>query len=244
MRVAIFLLTAAAVMAAATLLQRLHAQSSLHDKSSHHCCSSCTPNNQIMHSSLISRTCNQRKHHHHYRELRSKVMESNGRVMNCPPTSVSITFATDGSEKGKIINLVTDMVHKIFILRPYIIDGRYRPTTEWQNSEMTSTMLGEFTAMKEAIEYIFALRYRLRMIGIRVEGPAYIFGDNQSVLGSVLKKKCAAAYHLVREGVARGEWITAYINTHATSLICLRNQCLQERGGMVLSRRYYNTFSV
>jgi len=42
--------------------------------------------------------------------LRSKVMESNGRVMNCPPTSVSITFATDGSEKGKIIKLVTDMV--------------------------------------------------------------------------------------------------------------------------------------
>ena len=33
--------------------------------------------------------------------------------------------------------------------------------------------------------------------------------------GSVLKKKCAAvAYHLVREGVARGEWVTAYVNTH------------------------------
>lgn len=80
----------------------------------------------------------------------------------------------------------------------------------------------EFTAMKEATEYIRALRYRLRMTGIRVEGPAYIVGDNQSVLanttnpgpGSVLKKKCAAvAYHLVREGVARGEWITAYVNT-------------------------------
>ena len=71
--------------------------------------------------------------------------------------------------------------------------------------------------MKEATEYIRALRYRLRMMGIRVEGPAYIVGDNQSVLanttnpGSVSKKKCAAvAYHLVREGVARGEWITAY----------------------------------
>jgi len=43
-------------------------------------------------------------------QLRSKVIESNGRVMNCPPTSVSITFATDGSVKGKIIKLVTDMV--------------------------------------------------------------------------------------------------------------------------------------
>ena len=90
-----------------------------------------------------------------------------------------------------------------------------------QGSVESSTYQAEFTAMKEATEYIRALRYRLRMMGIRVEGPAYIFGDNQSVLanttnpGSVLKKKCAAvAYHLVREGVARGEWITAYINTH------------------------------
>ena len=58
-------------------------------------------------------------------------------------------------------------------------------------------------------------------MGIPMEGPAHIFGVDQSVLantmnpGSVLKKKCAAvAYHLVREGVARGEWVTAYINTH------------------------------
>lgn len=90
-----------------------------------------------------------------------------------------------------------------------------------QGSVESSTYQAEFTAMKEATEYIRALRYKLRMMGIPVEGPAYVFGDNQSVLanttnpGSVLKKKCTAvAYHVVREGVARGEWITAYINTH------------------------------
>jgi len=90
-----------------------------------------------------------------------------------------------------------------------------------QGSIESSTYQAEFTAMKEATEYIRALRYRLRMMGIPVEGPAYIFGDNQSVLantsnpGSMLKKKCAAiAYHLVREAVARNEILTAYINTH------------------------------
>lgn len=90
-----------------------------------------------------------------------------------------------------------------------------------QGSVESSTYQAEFTAMKEATEYVRALRYRLRMMGIPVEGPAYIYGDNQSVLantsnpGSMLKKKCAAvAYHLVREAVARGEIITAYINTH------------------------------
>ena len=90
-----------------------------------------------------------------------------------------------------------------------------------QGSVEPSTYQAEFTAMKEATEYIRGLRYKLRMMGIPVEGPAFIYGDNQSVLantsnpGSMLKKKCSAvAYHLVREAVARDEIITAYINTH------------------------------
>ena len=56
---------------------------------------------------------------------------------------------------------------------------------------------------------------------MRCEGPVYIEGDNQSVLAnttipdSTLKKKSQSiAYHLVREGVARDEWRTAYVSTH------------------------------
>ncbi len=59
------------------------------------------------------------------------------------------------------------------------------------------------------------------MMGIPVNGPAYIHGDNQSVLAntsnpdSTLKKKSQSiAYHYVREGVARDEWRTSYVNTH------------------------------
>ena len=51
-----------------------------------------------------------------------------------------------------------------------------------------------------------ALRYQLRMIGVPIEGPAMMYGDNQSVVlnttvpSSVLKKKHhACAYHRVRE---------------------------------------------
>ena len=54
------------------------------------------------------------------------------------------------------------------------------------------------------------------------EGPAFIYGDNQSVLyntslpDSVLKKKSQGiAYHFVREGCAKDEWRTAYVNTHS-----------------------------
>jgi hypothetical protein len=58
------------------------------------------------------------------------------------------------------------------------------------------------------------------MMGIPVDEPAFVFGDNQSILckttvpGSTLKKKqYVLAYHFVREGVARDEWRTAYVNT-------------------------------
>ena len=59
------------------------------------------------------------------------------------------------------------------------------------------------------------------MMGIPVDGPCYISGDNQSVLanttnpGSTLKKKTQSiAYNFVREGVARNEWRTSYVNTN------------------------------
>ncbi len=86
--------------------------------------------------------------------------------------------------------------------------------------EKMSTFGSEFVAMKQATEYIRVLRYKLRMMGIMVDEPAYVFGDNQSVLanttapGSMLKKKSnAIAYHFVREGCAHDEWRTTYINT-------------------------------
>ena len=90
-----------------------------------------------------------------------------------------------------------------------------------QTSVESSSFGSEFTAMKQCCECIRGLRYKLRMMGIPVEGPAYIAGDNQSVLAnttvpdSTLKKKSQSiAYHFVREGAARGEWRTAYVNTH------------------------------
>lgn len=90
-----------------------------------------------------------------------------------------------------------------------------------QVSVETSSFGSEFIAMKQCCEYLRGLRYKLRMMGIPCEGPAYIYGDNQSVLAnttipdSALKKKSQSiAYHFIREGCARDEWRTAYVNTH------------------------------
>ena len=89
-----------------------------------------------------------------------------------------------------------------------------------QTSCETSTFGSEFVAMKQATEYARGLRYRLRMMGIPVNEPTFVYGDNQSVLAnttapsSQLKKKSnSIAYHFVREGCARNEWRTTYINT-------------------------------
>jgi hypothetical protein len=90
-----------------------------------------------------------------------------------------------------------------------------------QTSVESSSFGSEFVAMKHCCEYMRGLRYKLRMMGIPCEGPAYIHGDNQSVLAScgipdsVLKKKSQSiAYHFVREGAARDEWRTSYVNTN------------------------------
>ena len=73
--------------------------------------------------------------------------------------------------------------------------------------------------MKQDTEYIRGLRYKLRMMGITMDEPTFVFGDNQSVLAnttnptSTLKKKLnAIAYHFFRKGVARDKWRSAYIN--------------------------------
>ena len=90
-----------------------------------------------------------------------------------------------------------------------------------QGSVETSSFGSEFMALKNCCEYIRGLQYKLRMMGIPVELPTYIFADNQSVLKnstlphSTLKKKSSSiAFHFVREGTARDEWRLTYLNTH------------------------------
>jgi hypothetical protein len=78
-----------------------------------------------------------------------------------------------------------------------------------QNTVESSTFGSEFVAMRIAVEQIEGLRYKLRMMGVPIEGAANVFCDNQSVFKncsfpeSTLKKKHnAIAYHRVREAQA------------------------------------------
>ena len=89
-----------------------------------------------------------------------------------------------------------------------------------QISVETSTFGSEMMAIKQAADYIRGFRYKLRMFGIPVEEPSYMYCDNQSVLAgstrpeSTLKKKAQSiAFHFIREGCAADECSTTYINT-------------------------------
>ena len=63
--------------------------------------------------------------------------------------------------------------------------------------------------MKNAVELVTAIRYKLRMFGVPVDGPTDMFCDNEAVYKnsptpeSVLSKKHhSVAYHNCREAVA------------------------------------------
>ncbi len=89
-----------------------------------------------------------------------------------------------------------------------------------QGSIEGATFGSEFVALKTAMEANRALRYKLRMMGVPIDGPTYVYCDNMSVVynttspESMLKKKSnSIAYHAVREAVAMGEILIAHIRT-------------------------------
>ena len=78
-----------------------------------------------------------------------------------------------------------------------------------QNTVETSTFGSEYVALRITIEKVISLRYKLRMMGVSIDGSANIFMDNESVIKSginpdtVLKKKhVSIAYHKARESFA------------------------------------------
>jgi hypothetical protein len=74
-------------------------------------------------------------------------------------------------------------------------------------------MLGAmFVAMKHGMETLWGLRNKLRMMGVPLSGPSFIYGDNMLVIHntqrpeSVLKKTSnSICYHAVQESVTMDE---------------------------------------
>ena len=90
-----------------------------------------------------------------------------------------------------------------------------RTAVKWyckrQNTVESSTYGSELVAGRIATEMAMEMRYKLRMLGVPIDGAVTMYGDNMSVIqstsvpSSVLKKKHnAIAWHRLREAVASG----------------------------------------
>ena len=82
-----------------------------------------------------------------------------------------------------------------------------------KQSRIENSVFGsKFIAMRTALETVQGIRYKIRMMGVPLNTPAYIHGDNMSVIHntskpeSTLKKKAnSVCFHHTREAAAADE---------------------------------------
>ena len=119
---------------------------------------------------------------------------------------VTITCFVDANHAG---NMVTRRSHTGVII--FLNNAPILWFSKKQNTVESSTFGSEFVAARIATDMIESLRYKLRMFGVPIDGPANVFCDNQSVVknsslpeSTLNKKHNAICYHRVREAAARG----------------------------------------
>jgi hypothetical protein len=128
---------------------------------------------------------------------------------------VQMTAFVDANHAG---NQVTRRSHTGILI--YLNQAPIMWYSKAQATVETSTFGSEFVALRIATECIEALRYKLRMIGVPLEGPTNVLCDNQSVVtnstlhsSTTKKKHNAICYHRVREAVAAKTIRIAHIPT-------------------------------
>ena len=119
---------------------------------------------------------------------------------------VKVTIYVDANHAGNVVTRRSQTGVLIFVNNAPIMWFSKK-----QNTVEAATFGSEFNAMRVAVEMNKALRYKLRMFGVQIDGPSNVFCDNDSVVknaslphSSLQKKHHAITYHFVREMAARG----------------------------------------
>jgi hypothetical protein len=121
-----------------------------------------------------------------------------------------------------------------------------------QGTVESSVFGAEFVALKTGMEAARGLRYKLRMMGIPVTEPTFVYGDNMSVIyntsrpESTLKKKSnEICYHFARESVAMGESLTAHVRSEDNPAdLCTKIIPGGQKRSRLVSMIMYNTSNV
>ena len=114
---------------------------------------------------------------------------------------------------------------------------------------MKSTVFGsEFSSHKTATEILRGLCYKLRIMGIPIAGPNYMYGENMSVIyntyrpESTLKNKYnSTCSHTMHEDVVMGKVMTANVRRKKFHRIFVLKGCPVVPSGIIAPVRCFTT---
>ena len=113
--------------------------------------------------------------------------------------SISMDLFVDADHAG---NKVTRLSYTGFFI--FLQNGPIIWFTKQQNTVESSSFGSEFGAIGIAVEHVKALRYKLRIFGVRIVEPARVHCDNQGVVkntsfptSTLSKKHNVVNYHTV-----------------------------------------------
>jgi monomeric isocitrate dehydrogenase len=116
-----------------------------------------------------------------------------------------------------------------------------------QTTVEVSTFGSEFVAMRTCVEMCEALRYKLQMFGVAIDGKIDVLCDNMSVVKnsslpeSVLSKNhTSICYHRVREAVAAGILWIAKVDSKDNLADLLTKQLSNEARGYIIACIHYD----
>ena len=73
--------------------------------------------------------------------------------------------------------------HRVLLLHQY---GLYHLVYKETGNFRKCSFYAEFVAMKQAMEGSQGFRYKLRMMGVPIEGPTHMYGDDVSTIEFIM----------------------------------------------------------
>ncbi len=129
--------------------------------------------------------------------------------------SVRVGTFLDADHAGNVVTRRSHTGIFIFVNNSLIVQYSKK-----QNTVESATFGAEMVAMRVARDLTVALRIKLKMFGVPIDGPADFFCDNDSVVKNtsiptsmLAKKHNSVNYHIIRESAAAGILRVAKIPT-------------------------------
>jgi len=155
-----------------------------------------------------------------YGDVKEEIPQDAPKPMGKP---VEITAYCDADHAGDKLTRRSHTGILIFVMSaPILWYSKRQATIE------SSTFGSEIVALRTCLELIKELRYKLRMMGVPLDGPAVVWCDNQSVAkgaavpeAKLNKKHLGICYHAVREASAAKIWQVGFIKGEHNIADCL-----------------------